>query len=29
MVKKTKAVINVKAEEKKREVKEPMYLLRC
>ena len=29
MVKKTNEVTNVKAEEKKRESEEPMYLLRC
>ena len=29
MVKKTKTVTNVKAEEKKREFEEPMYLIRC
>jgi hypothetical protein len=29
MVKKTKAVTNAKAEKKKREFEEPMYLLRC
>jgi hypothetical protein len=29
MAKKNKAVTNEKVEEKKRELREPMYLLRC